>query len=374
MYGKLEEEKNNIIKITSHNKIYEGLFLCGDIMKAVCVIIGTIIGAGFASGKEIEVFFANFGKNGIYGIGLASIFTVVIIYCVLMKIRGTNIENYNSYLNEMRINNKVKEILNAIINIFLFTSFYIMASGFCAYFKQEFNLNIINIAIALAICCYITFMGKIDKVTKINTILIPFLIFMVLLVGVKSEVFNQKIENMIQISNRSWIISSLEYASYNSILLIPILIELKKYTYKKEGSISVISGAVFFVLAMVLFLILTKEGVSGNIELPLIQIVKQFGINYKYIYGFVIISAIFTSAISAGYSFLINCSKTKKTYKKLCFVICVGVVVVCNIKFSYLINIVYPIFGFLGLLQVIYFLKNMLQAFVNKTIEKNGKN
>ena len=374
MYGKLEEEKNNIIKITSHNKIYEGLFLCGDIMKAVCVIIGTIIGAGFASGKEIEVFFANFGKNGIYGIGLASIFTVVIIYCVLIKIRGTNIENYNSYLNEMKINNKVKEILNAIINIFLFTSFYIMASGFCAYFKQEFDLDIINIAIVLAICCYITFMGKIDKVTKINTILIPFLIFMVLLVGVKSEVFNQKIENMIQISNRSWIISSLEYASYNSILLIPILIELKKYTYKKEGSISVISGAVFFVLAMVLFLILTKEGVSGNIELPLIQIAKQFGINYKYIYGFVIISAIFTSAISAGYSFLINCSKTKKTYKKLCFVICVGVVVVCNIKFSYLINIVYPIFGFLGLLQVIYFLKNMLQAFVNKTIEKNGKN
>lgn len=374
MYGKLEEEKNNIIKITSHNKIYEGLFLCGDIIKAVCVIIGTIIGAGFASGKEIEVFFANFGKNGIYGIGLASIFTVVIIYCVLIKIRGTNIENYNSYLNEMKINNKVKEILNAIINIFLFTSFYIMASGFCAYFKQEFNLNIINIAIVLAICCYITFMGKIDKVTKINTILIPFLIFMVLLVGVKSEVFNPKIENMIQISNRSWIISSLEYASYNSILLIPILIELKKYTYKKEGSISVISGAVFFVLAMVLFLILTKEGVSGNIELPLIQIAKQFGINYKYIYGFVIISAIFTSAISAGYSFLINCSKTKKTYKKLCFVICVGVVVVCNIKFSYLINVVYPIFGFLGLLQVIYFLKNMLQAFVNKTIEKNGKN
>ena len=79
-------------------------------MKAVCVIIGTIIGAGFASGKEIEVFFANFGKNGIYGIGLASIFTVVIIYCVLIKIRGTNIENYNSYLNEMKINNKVKEI------------------------------------------------------------------------------------------------------------------------------------------------------------------------------------------------------------------------------------------------------------------------
>lgn len=291
-----------------------------------------------------------------------------------MKIRSTNIENYNSYLNEMKINNKIKEILNAIINIFLFASFYIMASGFCAFFKQEFNLDAIYIAIVLAICCYITFMGRIDKVTKISTSLIPFLIFMVLLVGVKIEVFNQKIENMIQISNRNWIISSLEYASYNSILLIPILIELKKYTYKKERSISAISGIVFFALAMVLFLILTKDGVSCDIELPLIQIVKQFGNTYKYIYGFVIISAIFTSAISAGYSFLVNCSRTKRAYKKLCFVICVGVVVVCNIKFSYLINVVYPIFGFLGLLQVIYFYKNMLQAFVNKTIEKNGEN
>ena len=62
---------------------------------------------------------------------------------------------------------------------------------------------------------------------------------------------------------------------------------------------------------------------------------------------------------------------TKEKYKQLCFVICVGVVIVCNIKFSYLINALYPVFGFLGLLQVIYF---WLISFVNKTIEKNGKN
>lgn len=337
-----------------------------NIIKAVCVIIGTIIGAGFASGKEIEVFFVNYGKSGIYGIATASIFTSIIIYCVLIKIRGTNIKNYNSYLNEMKINNKVKEILNAIINVFLLASFYIMASGFCAYFKQEFNFDVIYVAIMLAICCYITFLGKIDKVTKINTILIPFLIFMVLLVGVKSEVFNQSAGDMIKVSNKNWLISSLEYASYNSILLIPILIELKKYTYKKEKAIALTSGGLFFALAIILFLILAKEGINMQWELPLIQIVKNYGSIYKYIYGFVIVSAIFTSAIAAGYSFLENCSSTKEKYKQLCFVICVGVVIVCNIKFSYLINAIYPVFGFLGLLQVIYF--------CDKTIEKNGKN
>ena len=342
-----------------------------NIIKAVCVIIGTIIGAGFASGKEIEVFFVSYGKSGIYGIVTASIFTSIIIYFVLLKIRNTDVENYNSYLNELGISKIIKEILNAMINIFLLASFYIMASGFCAYFKQEFNFNMLYIAILLSGLCYITFLGKIEKVTKINTILIPFLIFMVLLVGIKSEVFHQSAGDMISINNKSWIISSLEYASYNSILLIPILIELKKYTYKKEKIIAIISGGIFFCLAIILFLILTKEGINIECDLPLIQIVKQYGNIYKYIYGFVIVSAIFTSAIAAGYSFLENCSSTKEKYKQLCFVICVGVVIVCNIKFSYLINAHYPVFGFLGLLQVIYF---WLISFVNKTIEKNGKN
>ena len=57
-----------------------------NILKAVCVIIGTIIGAGFASGKEIYVFFNNYGIKGIAGIAIASVLTGIVIYKVLMQI------------------------------------------------------------------------------------------------------------------------------------------------------------------------------------------------------------------------------------------------------------------------------------------------
>ena len=40
-------------------------------LNAVFVIIGTIIGAGFASGKEIFTFFNIYGGYGILGIFLA---------------------------------------------------------------------------------------------------------------------------------------------------------------------------------------------------------------------------------------------------------------------------------------------------------------
>ena len=41
-----------------------------EIFSIVLVIIGALVGAGFASGQEIFSFFYLDGKNGIYGIRL----------------------------------------------------------------------------------------------------------------------------------------------------------------------------------------------------------------------------------------------------------------------------------------------------------------
>ncbi len=153
----------------------------------------------------------------------------------------------------------------------------------------------------------------------------------------------------------NWILASLEYASYNSILLIPMLIGLKKYTYQKEKKIAMIVLGVFLMLAIILYFILQHGGENlSNVELPLIYIVKQYGTIYQYIYGIVIVSAIYTSAIAAGYGFAENCSKNKKSYKRICGLICLTAVPVSQIGFSYLVNALYPIFGLLGLVQIIY--------------------
>ena len=46
-----------------------------EIISITLVIIGALVGAGFASGQEIFSFFYVYGKNGIFGI---------IIMCLLM--------------------------------------------------------------------------------------------------------------------------------------------------------------------------------------------------------------------------------------------------------------------------------------------------
>ena len=44
-----------------------------NILKTVCVIIGTIIGAGFASGQEVYIFFFSHGIKGLIGIIISSV-------------------------------------------------------------------------------------------------------------------------------------------------------------------------------------------------------------------------------------------------------------------------------------------------------------
>lgn len=155
-----------------------------------------------------------------------------------------------------------------------------------------------------------------------------------------------------------WIVSSIEYASYNSILLIPILIGLKKYSYKKEKVISIVSSGTFFILSMILYIVILNGGSDiHQIELPLIHIVKQFGSMYQYFCGAIVIAAIFTTAISAGYGFLQNATKTKKTYKMMALFICITSICVTKIGFASLVNLLYPVFGLLSFIQIIYILR-----------------
>ena len=197
-----------------------------NIIKSISVIVGAIVGAGFASGQEIYSFFNVYNENGLLGIIIASTLLGFIIYKVLKK--------SNDF----------------IINIFLLISFYIMVAGFIAYFKQEFGMPSIIIALIITSICYITFMKDIEGITKVSIKIVPILIIIIIIMGIRSNTFDTiKNINLGNISIKfNWLLKAIEYTSYNSILLIPILISLKKYTKNNEKAISIVTAIIFGIL------------------------------------------------------------------------------------------------------------------------------
>ncbi len=316
-------------------------------------------------GKEIYIFFSKYGLYGIIGI-LFSGTILGILTSKVLKIIGKEqeVNTYNEFLFYIfnNKNSKLVVILNYIINTFLLITFYIMVSGFTAYFKQEYNIPNYMTGIILAILCYVVLNNNIDEVVKISAILVPVIILFIISFGLFdiSNGINQVLEmNFIANNFIRGMWNSIIYSSYNSIILIPVLVTLKKYVNKKNFySIGVITSLVVIVLSLFIYIILLKSNIDIiEFDLPIIYIVKQYGSVFKYLYGVVIVISIFTSIISAGYSFLKNSIKNKKKYSKLLKVMCISSIFITNIGFSNLVNTLYPIFGILGIVQIYYILK-----------------
>lgn len=153
-----------------------------EFLKVVFVIIGTLIGAGFASGQEVYAFFFSFGIKGLIGILISSFIIGITIYKTFKIIQKNNINNYEEFLNSFIENKKINYITNTIINIFILVSFYIMIAGFGAYLQQELNLNSIIGSCILAMLCLILFKTNVNGLVKVNEILIPILIIIMILI------------------------------------------------------------------------------------------------------------------------------------------------------------------------------------------------
>ena len=337
-----------------------------NITKVIFVIIGTFIGAGFASGQEIYLFFFKYGINGIIGIIISSLILGIIISKTLRIIKENNIENYEEFLNTILKNKKSKlsKLINLIVNIFILVTFFIMIAGFGTYFSQQFGLNQIIGSSILALITYIILNTNVKGVVKANEIIVPILIILVAIIGLVNlkNIQLMQIKNYL-ISNNSleFILQSILYASYNSILLIPVLITLNKYIKNKKQItvIGMISALIILIMSILIFLLLSKVDVNiENLEMPAVYVVSNMLNILEYIYGFIILGSIFTTTISLGVSFLQNISKNKKSYAQIALIMCITSVVVSKIGFSNLVNILYPVFGYLGILQIYKILKN----------------
>ena len=322
-------------------------------INVVSVILCTIIGAGFASGKEIYTFFSRFGANGILGIVISVIFTAIIIYFSSKVIVKNRIKNNEELVKKI----KGPSFFYYIINIFLLISFLVMFTGFCAYFKQEFKFPLFITSIVLSVLLYIILTKKIECIVKLNTIIAPLLIIIIMYVCIKCIVKNNiqldKNNNLVQS-----IIYALLYASCNSIVLIPILITVSKYieNYKNILKISIISAIIIGFLALIICMALQSKRLNiKNVDLPMLSIIDSK--IEKYIYGLVIETAIFTSAISAGYGILENVKS--KNLKIVTIIMCLCGILITRIGFGSLVEVLYPILGAIGFIELILILKNV---------------
>lgn len=298
--------------------------------------------------------------KGLIGILISSIIIGVVIYSTFNILNKYKINTYKDFLNILiPKNTKLKIIANFIINIFILITFFIMIAGFGAYFEQEIGINRLVGSLILAIITFIVFMTSIKGVVKVNELIVPILIGFIFIIGIISikNIHILNLENyVIRTNYTNFALSAVLYSSYNSILLIPVLITLNNYVKNKKQIfyISFISAIVTILLSVIIFLLLVRVDVDiSKLEMPVVYVVSNMFKILRYIYGVIILGSIFTTAISLGVSFLQNTAKNKKGYTQISIIMCITSVIISKFGFSNLVSLLYPIFGYLGLIQIL---------------------
>lgn len=314
------------------------------------IIVGTTIGAGFASGREIWEFFSSYGHQSIKGILLSIILLGISSIFILWISYENKTTNYYDVLNIL-MGAKLAKMFDVVIFLYLFSGALVMFAGSGATFKQ-WDLSYTLGVVIMAVLVWLVLIKGMSGLIKMNTIIIPALTVILLYVNYQFLINNSSLANNFIRSHLNVWPSAITYSSLNLISLLGVLSTLGgKISSKWEIILGGVIGAITLgLVATSLNMSLLRIEYVQQYEIPLFSLISNNNRKLLIIVTIVLWLAIYTTVLSNVYG-LVNRIKSKISYStaSISLLIIMSIIPLSFIGFSTLVNILYPIYGVLNL-------------------------
>lgn len=311
-------------------------------LKISAILIGSVIGAGFATGKEIVTFF---GFLGVYA-PLLIVVASIGLYC-----------GFYLFLNASKYKQNIKA--NYFFDTLIFVSIFIILSTMIS------GLNYINslffpqplIMYFLLILSYVVIVAGLKGLSISNVIITPVLIGAILTISLYSLLdsnFPLEIGNI----NGTFIHKSLYFILFFGLNLFtsyPLCRELGKNMSKKEIKLSsfIVSLCLFVLVFLVYIAIMSSSDIIYQSDMPLVFIACQLSPIIGFIYYIVLVLAILTTLFSCGF-ILLNYGKRFKINKYLYVLLFLTLAFyMSKLGFGNIVSYFYPLIGIFGIALMI---------------------
>lgn len=331
-------------------------------LNVAAVYIGTVVGAGFASGQEVLQFFSFFGFNGIFSLALASILFVFFGLIILELGRRLNADSHREVI-QYAGGPILGKVIDGVITFFLFGALTAMAAGAGAIFKEQFGLPYIFGSLILIVATMITVLIGISGVIRAISFFVPILLLSVFGITIAALITNPisptAVADWAQTSRPPvpfWPLSAVIYVSYNLVLGVAVLAPLGRYVNDpkvlKRGALLGGVGLGISALAINLTLLSRVPAVSGY-EVPMVFIAAQFSPLIQVLYSIVLLAEVYTTAVGSLYGFA---ERITDQGKPAFYWLIIGTSIVAlaagQLGFTTLVRVLYPVVGYAGLLML----------------------
>ena len=328
------------------------------------VYVGTIVGAGFATGREIVEFFTQYGVYGLFGIGISGFLFIWLgtrIMIIANRIQADSYKEFNEYL----FGKKFGFIVNALMLIVLIGVTSVMLSGAGAVFSEQLGMSYqLGIFATIALSIFVLTYG-VKGLFGVNMFVVPIMIFFSVVLAVEvifTDATSLLSKPELGATSFKWMISPFLYAAFNLTMAMPVLVPLAK---EMEHEKTLRWGGLIGGGALCLILVTSHISLSAlpnvhSYEIPMAEVMKNFMAAFYWLYIIVIYGEIFTSVI--GNLFGLE-RQLKNVIKLPSIVIVFGILsiayVISQLGYGSLISFLYPLFGYMSLILLILLAKPM---------------
>ena len=324
--------------------------------------VGTVVGAGFASGQEVLQFFGYFRIQG--GLGLVFAGALFAYFGYTMLEIGRRIPSASHVQVIRRATGGLYPLVDLIITFFLFGGLTAMIAGSGAIFVEQFGLPFAAGGLVMAGLTTITVLWGLEGVITAISLFVPVLLTSVGLLTLASLVrFGLNLQLVASALSpasapvRSLPLSSVVYVSYNLLLTAAVLAPVGAAANSKQKNMR---GAILGGIGLALGALAIHLSVLSNLpevldyEVPMAFIAARFGDVPKLLFGIVLLGEIYTTAVANLYGFSARAQDPARPgFKIAAILVALAAFVASRFGFSAVVRTVYPVAGYAGLLLML---------------------
>ncbi|MFD1357088.1 hypothetical protein ACFQ4X_04180 [Fictibacillus halophilus] len=325
-----------------------------QILQIAATYIGTVVGAGFATGREIVEFFTKYGSAGFAGILISGFLFIVIGTKLMIMARRIGASSFDD-MNHHLFGKAASRVVNILMLIMLFGVTGVMLSGTGALFREQLHLPFQAGVILTLIVTYFVMKKGIDGILWTNSLIVPIMILFSLVLSF----------SMFDIGGRQlfvaedftggwkWLVSPFTYAAFNLTLAQAVLVPLSR----EAADESVIKWGGFLGGIGLTFILLNSHYVLYSVprvlsyEIPIAEIVGGLGIMVHYFFVLVIYGEIFSTLIGNLFGLAGSLRKNVRLSSNATLIsLMLGSYLLSQVGYAELLHYLYPVFGMIALI------------------------
>ncbi|AZC16220.1 hypothetical protein [Pseudomonas sp. CMR5c] len=331
-------------------------------LKIAGAFVGVIVGAGFASGRELLLMFVDFGVWGLLG---------AVVSAALFTFLGMALASLGSRLRAASHKDVVHALcgrhlgalVDLMITFFMFAVTVVMLAGGGALLEQQFGIPAITGSVLVTLVVVAIVCLDVHKVIGMIGAVTPFLIITavgIALYGAATRHLDfEQLDHLAsqqQAGASHWLLGALLYVSYNIVAGVPILAIMGGAAKGEKQAMwgGILGGALLGVLMLVMSLgLLSRLDSVAQLPMPMLSIASEVSPTLGLLMALIIFCMILNTAVGTLYSFSARLLPAGTRQFRIGSILAGALAFVGSlVGFISLVGQVYPFFGYLGFLLI----------------------